>query len=207
AIRRCMSAADAAAAAAEAAVVAAPPAALPTAASSSSPQTTPQPEQQHHHPPSPPPQQQQQQPPSNQLSHQQQQQHHRTRLPHLLCFNLFAQEAYHAAEALQVRCAVAAPYMIPYTCPPAFTRMFARELPELYESLVVRQQREGVRQQEEPEQEEAAGGLPDVMARVTYAEVSHWMWPLFTERWGEWRCETLGLPPLPLHRPHHPHPH
>ncbi len=27
------------------------------------------------------------------------------------------------------------------------------------------------------------------------------MWPLFTERWGEWRQGQLGLPPLPLHHP------
>lgn len=25
------------------------------------------------------------------------------------------------------------------------------------------------------------------------------MWPLFTERWGEWREQQLGLPALPLH--------
>lgn len=24
------------------------------------------------------------------------------------------------------------------------------------------------------------------------------MWPLFTERWGPWRQERLGLSPLPL---------
>jgi hypothetical protein len=23
------------------------------------------------------------------------------------------------------------------------------------------------------------------------------MWPLFTERWGAWRMEALGLPPVP----------
>lgn len=27
------------------------------------------------------------------------------------------------------------------------------------------------------------------------------MWPLFTERWGEWRQRQLGLPQLPLHHP------
>jgi hypothetical protein len=29
-------------------------------------------------------------------------------------------------------------------------------------------------------------------------QVFHWMWPLFTERWGPWRQEVLGLQQLPL---------
>ena len=29
-----------------------------------------------------------------------------------------------------------------------------------------------------------------------WADVDHWLWPAFTERWGAWRQDTLGLPPL-----------
>ena len=33
---------------------------------------------------------------------------------------------------------------------------------------------------------------------VSWAEVEHWLWPLFTKRrWGAWRQERLGLPPVP----------
>eukprot|EP00803_Ostreobium_quekettii_P002354 evm.model.scf_1228.2 EVM.evm.TU.scf_1228.2 scf_1228:18346-22669(-) len=30
-------------------------------------------------------------------------------------------------------------------------------------------------------------------------EIDHWMWPLFTERWGDWRQTRLGLPRFPHH--------
>ncbi len=58
----------------------------------------------------------------------------------MVLFNLFALEAYHVAEALQLPCAVAAPYTMPYSCPSAFIRSFATELPELHAALVAAQQ-------------------------------------------------------------------
>lgn len=33
---------------------------------------------------------------------------------------------------------------------------------------------------------------------VGWPEVEHWMWPLFTERWGNWRQQRLGLPAVPF---------
>ena len=30
---------------------------------------------------------------------------------------------------------------------------------------------------------------------VGWAEVEHWLWPAFTERWGAWRQSALGLLP------------
>lgn len=101
----------------------------------------------------------------------------------MVLFNLFALEAYHVAEALQLPCAVAAPYAMPYRCPSAFTRAFASELPELYAALV------GARQQQRQEQVAAscttnstgrggcstggasAGGSSAPWPRVTFAEV------------------------------------
>ncbi|KXZ47822.1 hypothetical protein GPECTOR_32g434 [Gonium pectorale] len=130
----------------------------------------------------------------------------RRRPVRLLVFNLFALEAYHAAEALGVPCAAAAPYMIPYGCPPAFAAMFRSELPELYGAL--RRAEEDEEEQKGEDVTEAAAGAEAQgpgprrggAARVTFREVQHWMWPLFTERWGDWRADALGLPPLPLHR-------
>ncbi|KAG2490237.1 hypothetical protein HYH03_011361 [Edaphochlamys debaryana] len=132
--------------------------------------------------------------------------------PRLVLHNLFALEAAHAAEALGVRSAAAAPYQIPYRCPAGFEAAFRGELPQLYRdltALAAASQREeegpygrGGLQGREPDERqegetEVAGG--GTAAPVTFAEVSHWLWPLFTERWGEWRERLLRLPPLPLH--------
>lgn len=32
---------------------------------------------------------------------------------------------------------------------------------------------------------------------VGWAEVQHWLWPLYTERWGTWRYHRLGLSEVP----------
>ena len=34
-------------------------------------------------------------------------------------------------------------------------------------------------------------------ASVGWRDVQHWLWPLFTERWGPWRHHRLGLPGVP----------
>lgn len=53
----------------------------------------------------------------------------------LIIFNLFALEAYHISEALQVPCAVAQPYLIPYGMPSGFERRFKGAVPGLYSAL------------------------------------------------------------------------
>ena len=35
--------------------------------------------------------------------------------------------------------------------------------------------------------------------RLSWKEISLWMWPLFTERWRRLRTEVLALAPCPLH--------
>ncbi|GIM11416.1 hypothetical protein Vretimale_14938 [Volvox reticuliferus] len=148
---------------------------------------------------------------------------------HVILFNLFALEAYHAAEALGLPCAVAAPYMIPYRCPAGFIGMFRQELPDLYDALSWSEKLQQLQQQQQQELPADAGPGCGAVAvtvidtemavraelapkpreaskqwlrhpRITFSEVTHWMWPLFTERWGEWRRTVLGLPALPLHR-------
>lgn len=32
---------------------------------------------------------------------------------------------------------------------------------------------------------------------MSWRDVEHWLWPLFTERWGGWRYHRLGLPAVP----------
>ena len=34
--------------------------------------------------------------------------------------------------------------------------------------------------------------------QVSWGDVIHWMWPLFTEDWGSWRSESLNLSPIPF---------
>jgi FkbM family methyltransferase len=93
----------------------------------------------------------------------------------LIVCNLFALEGWHLAERLRVPCVVAAPYVVPYSMPAAFAALLRRELPALCAAL---------------------RSAPD--SRTGWRDVEHWMWPLWTERWGDWRTDRLGLPSLPL---------
>ena len=93
----------------------------------------------------------------------------------LLVCNLFALEAWHLAEYLHLPCVVAAPYVVPYAMPPAFASLLRAELPSVCAAL---------------------RSAPD--DRLGWRDVEHWMWTLWTERWGDWRADRLGLPSLPL---------
>ncbi|GMY06172.1 sterol 3-beta-glucosyltransferase UGT80B1 isoform X3 [Fagus crenata] len=73
---------------------------------------------------------------------------------------------------------VAAPYVVPYSAPSSFERHFKKELPFLYRYL-----------QEAPTN------------KVCWKDVIHWMWPLFTDSWGSWRCDDLNLGPCPFTDP------
>ncbi|KZV20791.1 hypothetical protein F511_30433 [Dorcoceras hygrometricum] len=88
----------------------------------------------------------------------------------LIIINLFALEGWSLAELFQIRCVVAAPYVIPYSAPSSFERQFQKELPLLYEYL-----------------RDAPTG------KVGWEDVIYWMWPLFTEDWGLWRSNDLHL--------------
>ncbi|XP_018439017.1 sterol 3-beta-glucosyltransferase-like isoform X2 [Raphanus sativus] len=96
----------------------------------------------------------------------------------LVVINFFALEGWSLAELYQIRCVVAAPYVVPYSPPSGFERQFRKELPELYKYL-----------------KEAPTG------KVSWSDVTHWMWPLFTEEWGTWRSEELNLSCYPFADP------
>ncbi|KAF3435186.1 hypothetical protein FNV43_RR22273 [Rhamnella rubrinervis] len=95
-----------------------------------------------------------------------------------IAINFFALEGWSLAEFFQVRCIVAAPYVVPYSAPSSFERQFKRDLPLLYKYL-----------QESP------------IKQVCWKDVIHWMWPLFTEYWESWRCDDLKLSPCPFTDP------
>jgi hypothetical protein len=95
----------------------------------------------------------------------------------LLVFNLFVLETFSIAEALGIRCAAAHPYLIPYSCPATFQRRFKHTFPAQYAQLTDPCNRDS--------------------GAVSWGEVQHWMWPLWTERWSAFR-EELGLSPSPL---------
>ena len=88
-------------------------------------------------------------------------------------FNLFALGAWHIAEMLGVPCVAASPCIIPYTPPSAFEERFRAAHPVLHERL-------------------RANTSGCAQGQIGWAEVEHWMWPLWTERWGDWRRERLG---------------
>ncbi|KAH7657383.1 UDP-glucuronosyl/UDP-glucosyltransferase protein [Dioscorea alata] len=95
-----------------------------------------------------------------------------------IVINLFALEGWSLAELFQVRCVVAAPYVVPYSAPSSFEHRFRQELPLLYKYF-----------QEAPAN------------KVCWNDVTHWMWPLFTEEWGSWRSDCLNLSPFPFTDP------
>ncbi|XP_056159423.1 sterol 3-beta-glucosyltransferase isoform X2 [Syzygium oleosum] len=92
-----------------------------------------------------------------------------------ILINFFALEGWNLAELFQVRCMVAAPYVVPYSAPASFERHFRKEVPLLYNYL-----------QEAPS------------SKVCWKDVMHWMWPLFAESWGYWRSDVLHLSSIPF---------
>jgi hypothetical protein len=130
---------------------------------------------------------------------------HAAKQSRVIVHNLFALEALHIAEALGVESVAVSPCLVPYAAPTSFEARFIEAFPRLYRRL----QHEGKR------------GTPSTVlsfviasARtkpqasldvcsttgdgVTWAEVEHWLWPLFTQRWGSWRQNRLHLPPVPF---------
>ncbi|OWM84925.1 hypothetical protein CDL15_Pgr027712 [Punica granatum] len=95
-----------------------------------------------------------------------------------ILINFFALEGWSLAELFQVRCIVAAPYVVPYSAPASFESHFQKEFPHLYDYL-----------------------LEAPTDKVCWKDVMHWMWPLFTESWGSWRSEALSLSPIPFTDP------
>lgn len=95
-----------------------------------------------------------------------------------ILINFFALEGWSLAELFHIRCVVAAPYVVPYSAPSLFESHFRREHPLLYKYL-----------------QEADSN------QVSWKDVAHWMWPLFTENWGSWRSDDLYLSPCPFTDP------
>ncbi|KAJ6942096.1 sterol 3-beta-glucosyltransferase UGT80A2 isoform X3 [Populus alba x Populus x berolinensis] len=95
-----------------------------------------------------------------------------------ILINFFALEGWSLAELFHIRCVVAAPYVVPYSAPSSFESHFRREHPLLYKYL-----------------QEADSN------QVSWKDVAHWMWPLYTENWGSWRSDDLYLSPCPFTDP------
>ncbi|CAL5219615.1 g1485 [Coccomyxa viridis] len=95
----------------------------------------------------------------------------------LLVHNLFAMEAFSIAEALGVPSLALSPCLVPQTPPASLERQFKREHAALYASL----------------------NRPDgeVSDCVRWADVEHWLWPIFSTASCSWRQKSLGLG-LPL---------
>nr|XP_011464884.1 PREDICTED: sterol 3-beta-glucosyltransferase UGT80B1 isoform X2 [Fragaria vesca subsp. vesca] len=95
-----------------------------------------------------------------------------------IVINFFALEGWSLAELFRVRCMVAAPYVVPYSAPSSFERHFKKEYQQLYKYL-----------------------QESHLNKICWEDVIHWMWPLFTEHWGSWRCDDLNLSHCPFTDP------
>ncbi|DBA81538.1 hypothetical protein WJX77_007263 [Trebouxia sp. C0004] len=93
----------------------------------------------------------------------------------LIIFNLFSLEALHLAEALGISCLAISPCLLPYTVPNSFPRQFLKAWPALHSALQI-----------SPE------------GCVNWAEVEHWLWPAFSQRWSIWRRDFLNLTSIPF---------
>ena len=115
--------------------------------------------------------------------------------------NLFALEGYHIAEALGVPSIAVSACLVPYPPPADFEARFRRAFPGLFLGL----QNPGMFLNYFPlfcipfHLDDLLVPAFGVSGRgVRWAEVEHWMWPLFTERWGDWRQQRLCLREVPL---------
>ncbi|KAL1521240.1 hypothetical protein AB1Y20_020912 [Prymnesium parvum] len=97
--------------------------------------------------------------------------------PQLLVFNLFSLGAWHVAQRFALPSLALSPCLVPYEPPLSFASAFAERHPALYARL----------------QEPQAG-------QVGWADVMHWMWPLWSERWDGLQ-EQLGLDGVPCAAP------
>ncbi len=141
----------------------------------------------------------------------------------LLIFNLFALEAFHLAETLAIPCLAASPCLAPYAPPAGFERRFRLAHLGLYERLRAADERRaagtgkgravggsllvlgsvpvvrsaGTCAHQATPLPASAGSTSGTCGSVGWSDVRHWLWPLFTERWGPWRSHRLGLPEAP----------
>ena len=99
-----------------------------------------------------------------------------TRRLGLVVFNLFSLGAWHIAEAFGVCSVALSPCLVPYEPPGGFAEAFRGAHPELHAAL---------------------HAAP--FGRLGWAELTTWMWPLFSKRWAAWRRRTLGLGQPPLY--------
>ncbi|DBB10651.1 TPA: hypothetical protein ACH3X3_007160 [Trebouxia sp. C0006] len=93
----------------------------------------------------------------------------------LIIFNLFSLEALHLAEALGISCLAISPCLPPYTAPNSFPRQFRKAWPALHNALQM-----------------------SLEGCVSWAEVEHWLWPAFSQRWSIWRRDCLNLTSIPF---------
>ena len=90
-------------------------------------------------------------------------------------FNLFSLGAWHLADKYRIPSVCLSPCVIPYEHPASFEARFVDAHPDLHAMLST-----------------APAG------HICWADVLHWMWPLWLERWAQWRRHRLCLSEAPL---------
>ncbi|CAM9582598.1 unnamed protein product, partial [Ectocarpus fasciculatus] len=134
----------------------------------------------------------------------------------LVIFNMFALEGYHVGEALRIPSAACHPYLMAASpMPSSFPKRLRRAYPRLYRRLTQAPNKprllrieddEGAATAptssgEEPSELSQAAETRPGRLETAWDHVEHWMWPLFTHKWGTFR-ERLGLDPCPLQENH-----
>lgn len=112
-----------------------------------------------------------------------------------------------APSPYQIPCVVCHPYLTTATpMPSSFPARMRRAYPHLFRRLtrlpdkprpLVEAVREGSATSSEVSGGEDAAATQGGRAETAWTHVEHWMWPLFTDRWGPFR-ERLGLHPCPF---------
>ncbi|CAM9552545.1 unnamed protein product [Scytosiphon promiscuus] len=110
----------------------------------------------------------------------------------LIVFNMFALEGYHISEAFNIPSVVCHPYLTSTAMPCAFPRRMRRVYPRLFRRLKV-----GATAVAGSTEVDEGAVTRGKHGEEAWSHVEHWMWPLFSDRWGGVR-RRLGLRSCPL---------
>ena len=115
----------------------------------------------------------------------------------MVVYNLFALEGHALAERLGVPGVAASPFVIARAPPAAFAARLQEAFPALVAALHAADDEGATRGEDTGEGAGAGEGAGQGPGSVAYRDVDHWMWRLFLDDVGDFRC-ALGLPPCPL---------
>ena len=109
----------------------------------------------------------------------------------LVVHNLFAWEFFHVAEALAIPSVAISPCLIAYGPPAGLKSLIKEKHPALARLL------DGSRVHSISARSLSSQSKTKERDRMGWADIEHWLWPLYSQRFALWRQERLGLSPVP----------